>query len=206
MGASIVMPGVYLSEHSMSPPPYFVSCPMKTRLLRTSSAVSRSGGFSLNDITSVLFPDNIGHATSAHEKHTKAAGRHRGGATTGGVVGGAWACWPALACWRFPRRSLHRGPVRSWRYASAAWASGLRWAARRSVSVGLGIPELEASCHEDKVKNGNILISARPLKNSDQIKMATGDLRYCLAPRISAARHRRRRALLPEKPAHAARV
>ena len=153
----------------------------------------------------MLFPDKSGTRDFAHEKHTKALEGTAVGATTGGVVGGALGPagrhWPAGDS-RRPDPLTSR-PVRSWRRLSGR-ASGLRWAASPEQLVGLGIPELEAKRHmRDKVKNGNILISASA-ENSDQIKMAKEIFESAGATDIGSTSEKA--APTPEKPKHAARV
>jgi uncharacterized membrane protein len=92
----------------------------------------KAAGFAENDV-SVLFPDTKGTKEFAHEQHTKAP---EGAAAATGAAGGA-----ALG-------GAFGGA------ASGAAAGGLTGAL-----IDMGIPEYEAKRYEQKVKDGNILMS-----------------------------------------------
>jgi len=161
----------------------------------------RSGGFSLNDI-SVLFPDKSGTRDFAHEKHTKAPEGTAVGATTGGVVGGALGLLAGIGLLAIPGAGpfIAAGPNMA---ALSGLGVGAAVGGIAGALVGLGIPELEAKRYEDKVKNGNILISASA-ENSDQIKMAKEIFESAGATDIGSTSEKA--APTPEKPKHAARV
>jgi len=129
----------------------------------------QSVGFSNNDI-SVLFPDKSGTRDFAHEKHTKAPEGAATGATTGGIVGGALGLLAGVGLLAIPGVGpfIAAGPIMA---ALGGMGAGAAVGGITGALIGLGIPELEAKRYEDKVKNGNILISAHA-ENGDEVKIA----------------------------------
>ncbi|WP_312437148.1 hypothetical protein [Janthinobacterium sp.] len=128
----------------------------------------KDAGFSNNDI-SVLFPDKTGTRDFAHEQNTKMPE----GAATGGVAGmgtGAVLGWlVGIGSLAIPGVGpfIAAGPI-----MAALGGAAIGGAAGGIVGglVGMGIPELEAKQYDDKVRNGNILISVHT-ETSDQIKV-----------------------------------
>jgi hypothetical protein len=125
--------------------------------------------FSNNDI-SVLFPDRATNRDFAHEKNTKAPEGAVTGAGTGGVVGGALGWLVGIGALAIPGVGpfIAAGPIMA---ALSGAAIGAAAGGIAGGLIGLGIPELEAKRYEDKIKNGNILISVHT-ENSEEIKRA----------------------------------
>lgn len=138
---------------------------------KAQEIVSRlqNAGFSGNDI-SVLFPDKSGTRDFAHEKHTKAPEGAATGATTGGIVGGALGLLAGVGLLAIPGVGpfIAAGPIMA---ALSGMGVGAAVGGITGALVGMGIPELEAKKYEDKVKGGNILISAHA-ENGDEVKTA----------------------------------
>lgn len=129
----------------------------------------RSANFFNNDI-SVLFPDKGTTRDFAHEKHTKAPEGIATGAGTGGVVGGALGWLAGIGALAIPGVGpfIAAGPILA---ALSGAAVGATVGGVAGGLIGLGIPELEAKRYEDKIKQGNILLSVHA-ENSDEIKKA----------------------------------
>lgn len=129
----------------------------------------RSANFSNNDI-SVLFPDKSTTRDFAHEKNTKAPEGIATGAGTGGVLGGALGWIAGIGSLAIPGIGpfIAAGPIMA---ALSGAAIGAAVGGVAGGLIGLGIPELEAKRYEEKLRKGNILISAHA-ENSDEIKMA----------------------------------
>lgn len=126
-------------------------------------------GFSDNDI-SVLFPDKSSSKDFAHEKNTKAPEGTVIGAGTGGAIGGTLGLLAGIGLLAVPGIGpfIAAGPI------MAALSGGALGAAAGGITgalIGMGIPELEAKQYEDKVKDGNILISVHS-EDSDEVDAA----------------------------------
>jgi hypothetical protein len=129
----------------------------------------RSANFSNNDI-SVLFPDKSTTRDFAHEKNTKAPEGIATGAGTGGVVGGALGWIAGIGSLAIPGIGpfIAAGPIMA---ALSGAAIGAAVGGLAGGLIGLGIPELEAKRYEDKIRKGNILISAHA-DDANEIKVA----------------------------------
>ncbi|MGE5315504.1 MAG: DUF3341 domain-containing protein [Acidobacteriota bacterium] len=129
----------------------------------------RSANFSNNDI-SVLFPDKSTTRDFAHEKNTKAPEGVATGAGTGGVVGGALGWIAGIGALAIPGIGpfIAAGPIMA---ALSGAAIGAAVGGVAGGLIGLGIPELEAKRYEEKIRKGNILISAHA-DNSDEVSLA----------------------------------
>jgi hypothetical protein len=153
---------------------------------KASDIVTRlkSAGFGDNDI-SVLFPDKSGSHQFAHEKHTKAPEGATAGAGAGGVVGGALGLLAGIGLLVVPGVGpfLAAGPIMA---ALGGIAVGAAVGGIAGALVGMGIPEIEAKRYEDKVKGGNILISAHS-ENADEIKKAKGIFERCGATDVGSS-------------------
>jgi outer membrane lipoprotein SlyB len=125
--------------------------------------------FSNNDI-SVLFPDKETSRDFAHEKNTKAPEGAITGASTGGVIGGVLGWIAGIGALAIPGVGpfIAAGPIVA---AISGVAIGGTVGAIAGALIGLGIPEIEAKRYENKVKDGNILVSVHT-ENSDQVKAA----------------------------------
>lgn len=129
----------------------------------------KARGFSDNDI-SVLFPDTSSTRDFAHEKNTKSPEGAVIGAGSGGVVGGTLGLLAGIGLLAIPGIGpfIAAGPI----VASLSGAAvGAAAGGITGALIGMGIPELEAKQYEDKVKNGNILISAHS-DDSDDVDAA----------------------------------
>jgi hypothetical protein len=114
-------------------------------------------GFSANDI-SVLFPDKDTTNEFWHEKNTKAPEVAMTGAATGGVLGGALGLLVGIGALAIPGV----GPLIAAGSLLAALSGAAAGATVGGITgglIGLGIPELEAKRYENRLAEGNILIS-----------------------------------------------
>ncbi len=125
--------------------------------------------FSNNDI-SALFADKDTTHDFAHEKNTKAPEGAVTGAGTGGVVGGALGWIAGIGALAIPGVGpfIAAGPIIA---ALSGAAIGAAVGGIAGGLIGLGIPELEAKRYENKLKEGNILISVHT-ESSDEIARA----------------------------------
>jgi hypothetical protein len=117
----------------------------------------KAAGFSRNDI-SVLFPDKSGTKDFAHEQNTKAPEGAAAGASTGGILGGAFGWLVGIGALAIPGLGpfIAAGPIMA---ALSGAAAGAALGGITGALIGMGIPEYEAKRYEGKVKDGNILIS-----------------------------------------------
>jgi hypothetical protein len=117
----------------------------------------QSANFSSDDI-SALFPDTTTTRDFAHEKHTKAPEGLVAGAGTGGVVGGALGWIAGIGALAIPGVGpfIAAGPIVA---ALSGAAIGAAVGGIAGTLIGMGIPEIEAKRYEDKIREGNILIS-----------------------------------------------
>lgn len=119
----------------------------------------KSAGFGEGDI-SVLLPDTASTKDFAHEMNTKAPEGATVGVGAGGVVGGTLGLLAGIGLLAIPGLGpfLAAGPIMA---ALSGMAVGAAVGGVTGALIGMGIPEIEAKRYEDKVKNGNILISAQ---------------------------------------------
>ena len=117
----------------------------------------KTAGFSDNDI-SVLFPDKRGTKDFAHEHHTKAPEGAAIGAPAGGIVGGTVGLLAGIGALAIPGLGpfIAAGPLMA---ALSGAAVGAAAGGLTGALVGMGIPEFEAKRYENKVREGNILVS-----------------------------------------------
>jgi hypothetical protein len=141
-----------------------------------------NSGFSANDI-SVLFPDKDTTHEFSHEKNTKAPEGAVTGAATGGVLGGALGLLVGIGALAIPGVGplIAAGPLLA---ALSGAAAGATVGGITGGLIGLGIPELEAKRYENRLAEGNILISV--LANTgDQVDRAKEILKKAGAEDIS---------------------
>jgi hypothetical protein len=114
-------------------------------------------GFSSNDI-SVLFPDKGTTHEFSHEKNTKAPEGAVTGATTGGLLGGTLGLLAGIGALAIPGVGplIAAGPLLA---ALSGAAAGATVGGIAGGLIGLGIPEIEAKRYENRISQGNILIS-----------------------------------------------
>ncbi len=126
-------------------------------------------GFSTNDI-SVLFPDKESTHQFAHEKNTKAPEGAAVGATTGGVVGGTIGLLAGIGALAIPGVGplIAAGPLMA---ALTGLGVGAAAGGIAGGLIGLGIPELEAKRYENRVSEGNLLVSIHA-EDGDQVDRA----------------------------------
>jgi hypothetical protein len=114
-------------------------------------------GFSSDDI-SVLFPDKDTTHEFSHEKNTKAPEGAVTGAATGGVLGGSLGLLAGIGALAIPGVGplIAAGPLLA---ALSGAAAGAAVGGIAGGLVGLGIPEIEAKRYQNRIAEGNILIS-----------------------------------------------
>lgn len=145
-----------------------VYCIAKTDVQADQIVTSlRSAGVKDQDI-SVLFPDKKGTKEFAHEHNTKAPEGAATGAGVGGVAGGVVGLLAGIGALAIPGVGplIAAGPIMA---ALSGAAVGATVGGVAGGLIGLGIPEFEAKRYEERVKGGNILMSAHS-ENSDTTK------------------------------------
>jgi len=143
-----------------------------TSLNQAESIVDRLRftGFSESDI-SVLLPDSSGTGDFGHVKSTKASEGIAAGTTTGGVVGGTIGLLAGIGALAIPGVGpfIAAGPIMA---ALSGAAVGAATGGLIGGLIGLGIPEIEAKRYQDKLNEGNYLISAHA-ETSEHMDVAT---------------------------------
>lgn len=129
----------------------------------------KAAGFTSNDI-SVLLPDTSGTHGFAYEHATKAPEGVTTGGTTGFVVGGVLGWLAGIGSLAIPGLGpfIAAGPIMA---ALSGAAVGSAIGGITGALIGMGIPEYEAKRYENRVKEGNILVSVHT-ENGDQIDRA----------------------------------
>ncbi len=114
-------------------------------------------GFSSNDI-SALFPDKESSYEFSHQKNTKAPEGAVTGAASGGLLGGALGLLAGIGALAKPGVGplIAAGPLLA---SLSGAAAGATIGGIAGGLIGLGIPELEAKRYENRIAEGNILIS-----------------------------------------------
>jgi hypothetical protein len=132
----------------------------------------QADGFGTKDL-SVLFPDTKGTSTFAYEHHTKAPEGATAGVGIGGVVGGTLGVLAGIGALAIPGLGpfIAAGPIMA---GLSGIAAGAAVGGISGALVGLGIPEYEAKMYEDRLKAGNILVSAH-VQNDAEHKLALED-------------------------------
>src|SRR6187402_1475051 len=127
----------------------------------------QQAGVASGDI-SVLFPDKRGSKDFAHEHNTKAPEGAVVGGGAGGVVGGTLGLLAGIGALAIPGVGplIAAGPLLATLSGAAAGAAAGGIA---GGLIGLGIPELEAKRFENRIAEGNILISVLAT-DGDQVK------------------------------------
>lgn len=143
-----------------------------------------AAGFSSNDI-SVLFPDKDSTHQFAHEKHTKAPEGAVVGASTGGLVGGTIGLLAGIGALAIPGVGplIAAGPLLA---ALSGVAAGATAGGVAGALIGMGTPEIEAKRYENRIAEGNLLISVHA-KTSDEVERAKDVLKNAGAEDISVA-------------------
>jgi hypothetical protein len=131
-------------------------------------SLTRSG-FSSNDI-SVLLPDKGSTHEFSHEKNTKAPEGTVAGVAGGGVLGGTLGLLAGIGALAIPGVGplIAAGPLLG---ALSGAAAGAAAGGIAGGLIGMGIPELEAKRYENRIAEGNILISVHAT-TSDEVKRA----------------------------------
>jgi uncharacterized protein (TIGR02271 family) len=129
----------------------------------------KSAGFSRDDV-SVMFGDKRTSKAFAHEKETKAPEGAATGAATGGVLGGTLGWLAGAGALAIPGVGplIAAGPIMA---ALSGAAVGAATGGIAGGLIGLGIPEYEAKRYENRIREGNILVSVHS-ENSDETKRA----------------------------------
>jgi phosphohistidine swiveling domain-containing protein len=117
----------------------------------------KGAGFSDNDI-SVLFPDKTRTRHFAHLQHTRAPEGAAAGGSGGLVIGGALGWLLGIGTLPIPGIGpfLAAGPIM---VALAGAGIGAAAGGLTGALVGMGMRLYEARPYEEKMKNGNILVS-----------------------------------------------
>lgn len=140
-------------------------------------------GFSTNDI-SVLFPDKGTTHEFSHEKNTKAPEGAITGVAAGGVVGGTLGLLAGIGALAIPGVGplIAAGPLLA---ALSGAAAGATVGGIAGSLIGLGIPEIEAKRYENRVNEGNVLISVHAV-DGDEVSRAKKVLEDAGAEDISS--------------------
>lgn len=143
-----------------------------------------NSGFSGNDI-SVLFPDKESTHEFSHEKNTKAPEGAVTGASTGGLLGGGLGLLAGIGALAIPGVGplIAAGPLLA---ALSGAAVGASVGGIAGGLIGLGIPEIEAKRFENRIVEGNILISIHAV-DGDEVDRAKEILEHAGAEDISVA-------------------
>jgi len=128
-----------------------------------------NAGFSSDDI-SALFSDKDSTRQFAHEANTKAPEGAVTGAATGGVLGGTLGLLAGIGALAIPGVGplIAAGPLLA---ALSGAAAGATVGGIAGALIGMGIPELEAKRYENRIAEGNILISVHA-ETGDEVKTA----------------------------------
>lgn len=131
-------------------------------------SLTRSG-FSSNDL-SVLFPDKDTTHEFSHEKNTKAPEGAVTGGVAGSVLGGTLGLLAGIGALAIPGVGplIAAGPLLA---ALSGAAAGGAVGGVAGGLIGMGIPELEAKRYENRIAEGNILISVHAV-DGDQVDRA----------------------------------
>ena len=142
----------------------------------------RSAGFQSNDI-SALFPDKRTSRDFAHEQNTKAPEGAATGAGVGGLLGGTLGWLVGAGALAIPGVGpfIAAGPIMA---ALGGAALGAAAGGLTGALVGMGIPEIEATRYEGKIRSGNILISVHT-ESSEERSRAKEIFDRCGASDIS---------------------
>jgi hypothetical protein len=107
---------------------------------------------------SALLPDDAGTRSFAVEKNTKAPEAAVVGATTGGAIGGTLGLLAGIGSLAIPGLGplIAAGPILA---ALSGGAAGAAIGGLAGALVGLGIPEIEATLYENKIRAGGVLLA-----------------------------------------------
>jgi len=139
-------------------------------------------GFTGDDI-SALFPDKESTHQFSHEAHTKAPEGAALGATTGGILGGGLGLLAGIGALAIPGVGplIAAGPLLA---ALSGAAAGATVGGIAGALIGLGMPELEAKRYENRISQGNILMSVHA-DTSEEVDLAREILKRAGAEDIS---------------------
>ena len=129
----------------------------------------KAAGFTSSDV-SALLPDKNATKDMGHEKHSKAPEGASVGASTGAVLGGTLGWLAGIGALAIPGMGpfIAAGPIMAL-LSGAALGGGVGGVS--GGLIGLGIPEIEAKQYENKLRDGNILLSVHT-ENGDEAKRA----------------------------------
>ncbi|MDJ1423431.1 MAG: DUF3341 domain-containing protein [Candidatus Methanoperedens sp.] len=152
--------------------------------VETAVDALKAAGFRGTDI-SVLMPEEVGTREFAYEKHTKAPEGAATGAGAGAVVGGVLGWLVGIGLLAIPGAGpfLAAGPIVS---TLAGVGAGGAVGGIAGALVGMGVPEYEAKRYEERVKGGEILLSAHS-DDPEMIRRARDILETTGARDISTA-------------------
>jgi hypothetical protein len=146
-------------------------------------SLTRSG-FSFDDV-SVLFPDKASTREFSHEKHTKAPEGGMAGAAGGAVLGGTLGLLAGIGALAIPGVGplIAAGPLLA---ALSGAAAGAAAGGIAGGLIGLGIPEFEAKRYENRIAEGNLLVSVHVTDGNEE-KRAKEILEYAGAEDIAVS-------------------
>ncbi len=175
------LPNHYQPTKNMSTKSVYAIAISEGQANQIVDSLTRSG-FSSNDI-SVLFPDKDTTHEFSHEKNTKAPEGAVTGAATGGVLGGTLGLLVGIGALAIPGVGplIAAGPLLA---ALSGAAAGATVGGIAGGLIGLGIPELEAKRYENRLAEGNILISVIT-ESGEQVDRAKEVLKKAGAEDIS---------------------
>lgn len=141
-------------------------------------------GFSTNDI-SALLPDKESTHEFSHVAHTKAPEGAVTGASAGGAVGGVLGLLAGIGALAIPGVGplIAAGPLLA---ALSGAAAGAAVGGVTGALIGMGIPEIEAKRYENRIVEGNVLISVHA-RTSEEVDKAKEVLKAANAEDISVA-------------------
>ena len=140
----------------MSEKSVFAIINSSNRAEQTVERLQRAG-FSSSDI-SILLPDTHGNRDFGHVKATKAPEGATAGGVTGGVTGGVLGLLAGIGALAIPGLGpfIAAGPIMA---ALSGASIGAATGGLVGALVGMGIPEIEAKRYENKLRDGNYLVS-----------------------------------------------
>lgn len=143
-----------------------VICIANTQLQAETIVNNLQNAGVLSSDISVLMPDRGSSRDFAHEHNTKAPEGATIGGSAGGVAGGVIGLLAGIGALAIPGVGpfIAAGPIMA---TLSGAAVGAAIGGIAGALVGMGMPEYEAKQYEDKVRDGNILISVHTQDSTD---------------------------------------
>jgi hypothetical protein len=130
-----------------------------------------------NEDISVLLSDPELAKEMGVEKGSKAPEGATTGATTGGVIGGALGMLAGIGALAIPGLGpfIAAGPIMG---TLAGLGAGAATGGVIGALMGMGVPEYEAKAYEERLKKGEVFVSAR-CESPDRMNIAKEILQRC---------------------------